>query len=379
MAVLPEMRQTTQRVFEERADTGSIMIVRCARPTNNVVCGLFGVAAEQGRFEWVIHEPRTNYISSNSQVQDVFRLPYTPLQMATVTETTTLLTSTNLSRGHARRRLSTSYAARQRARLHCQPLPSSVDALDLSLSSPLTVCANIRLHVLSYLADLETRLALLESPISESLKSKGGSTVEEARIWAKTTLEMLNQIRTDVCSQLPELHLETPFVEEFVKSHIPDVPRLDDVRAHLPAMPDAVRSRLPDITISDMRSRLEDVRSSFSDIDFRRPLEYIPTLSEHLQSLQSHLASVDLPQSFCDSFTYLKPHASLSELLERVLSSDLVAGMSSDIRGGEDMLEKADLETARAIRRSLNGSRLIHYVDLPEKWRNNRFVARGYR
>ena len=43
------------------------------------------------------------------------------------------------------------------------------------------------------------------------------------------------------------------------------------------------------------------------------------------------------------------------------------------------MLEKAAVEVARAMRRSLNGSRLIHYVDLPEKWRNNRFVARGYR
>ena len=257
--------------------------------------------------------------------------------------------------------------------MQCKPLPSSVDALDLSLSSPLPVLASIRQQVLSYLADLESRLALLESPISgDSLKS---STVEEARIWATTTLEMLNQIRADVCSHLPE----TPSVEDFLKSHIPDVPRLDDVCAHLPAVPDAVRTRLTDLTIADISSRLDDVRASFPDLHFRQPLEYIPTLSEHLQSLQSHLSSVDLPQSFCDSIAYLRPHASLSELLEKVLSSDLVAGMSSDIRGGEDMLEKAAVEVARAVRRSLNGSQLIHYMDLPEKWRNNRFVARGYR
>ena len=106
---------------------------------------------------------------------------------------------------------------------------------------------------------------------------------------------------------------------------------------------------------------------------------YLPTLAAHLQSLQSHLASVELPQSLRDSIAFLRPHASLGEMLERVLSSDLVAGMSSDIRGGEDMLEKAALEVARAVRRSLNGSKLIHYMDLPEKWRNNRFVARGYR
>lgn len=297
--------------------------------------------------------------------------------MATVIETS-LRTSSLSQRRLARRRLSTSYANKQNGRSLCQPLSPSVDALDLSFSSPLLVLAALRLHVLSYLADLETRLALLESPISaESLKTKSESTVEEARAWAATALEMLSRIRTDVCSHLPELYLETPSVEEFVKSHIPDVPRLDDVRAHLPAMPDAVRSRLPDM--SDMRSRLEDVKSSFSDIDFHSPLEYIPTLSENLQSLQSHLSSVDLPQSLRDSVSYLKPHATLSELLDKVMTSELVSAMSSDMRGGEDMLEKAAVEVASAVRRSLNGSRLIHYVDLPEKWRNNRFVARGYR
>lgn len=296
--------------------------------------------------------------------------------MATIVETATSRHPSTLSqRRPARRRLSTSHANKQHGRALCQSLSPSVDALDLSFTSPLPVLATIRLHVLSYLADLETRLTQLESPISaESLKTKGESTVEEARAWAATALDMLSRIRTDVCSHLPELHLETPSVEEFVKSHIPDVPRLDDVRAHLPGMPDAVRSRLPDMT--DMRSRLEDVKSN---IELHNPLDYVPTLSENLQSLQSHLSSVDLPQSLRDSVAFLKPHATLSELLDKVMTSDFVAGMSSDIRGGEDMLEKAATEIARAVRRSLNGSRLIHYVDLPEKWRNNRFVARGYR
>ncbi|GJE97748.1 HlyIII-domain-containing protein [Phanerochaete sordida] len=296
--------------------------------------------------------------------------------MATTVETAT----TPLLSQHrpARRRLSTSYTNKQHGRALCQPLSPSVEALDLSFSSPLPVLATLRLHVLSYLADLETRLALLESPISaDTLKTRGESTVDEARAWAATALEMLSRIRADVCSHLPELHIETPSVEEFVKSHIPDVPRLDEVRAHLPAMPDAVRSRLPDM--SDMRSRLEDVRFSFHEIDFHSPLDYIPTLSDNLQSLQSHLASVDLPQSLRDSVAYLKPHSTLSELIDRVMTSDFVSGVSADIRGGEDMLERAAIEISRAVRQSLNGSRLIHYVDLPEKWRNNRFVTRGYR
>jgi adiponectin receptor len=288
--------------------------------------------------------------------------------MATVVETSALLSVSP----PARRRLSTSSVSKQRGRAYCQALSPSVDALDLPFSSPLPALATLRLHVLAYLADLETRLSLLESPISaESLKNKGESTVDEARAWVRTALEMLSGIRADVCAQLPELHLETGAVEGFVKSHMPDVPRLDGVRAHFSAMPDSVRARLPDV-----RSRLEDVRSS---MELHGPLQYLPTLSENLQSLQTHLSSVELPQSLRESFAYLKPHATLSELLERFLSSDLVSGMSSDIRGGEDMLEKAALEVGRAVRRSLDGSRLIHYVDLPEKWRNNRFVTGGYR
>jgi len=45
----------------------------------------------------------------------------------------------------------------------------------------------------------------------------------------------------------------------------------------------------------------------------------------------------------------------------------------------EDMLEKATHEIKIAVQRSLNGSKLIHYVDLPKEWRNNPFVHRGYR
>lgn len=239
------------------------------------------------------------------------------------------------------------------------------------------VLASIRLHVLSYLADLETRLSLLESPINidipESFKSKGEATVEEARIWLETALEMLASIRSDVMSHLPELHLETPSVEAFVRSHMPDAS----------AMSEAVRARLPDLdlTMSDMRSRFEDVRASFADIrrDFEGTLEYIPTLSEHLQSLQTllllNLPSTDGPELFT-------PSATLSVLLDRVLSPDFLAAVadsSPDIRGGENMLEKAALDIAHAVRHSWHGARLIKYVDLPHRWRNNRFVAGGYR
>ena len=273
----------------------------------------------------------------------------------------------------SRRRLSTFQGAIPHS---CHQLPHSVEALDLSLTSLPPTLVSLRHHVLSYLADLEARLSLLES--AESLMAKGESTIEEVRDWARDGLEMLRGLREDVCSHLPDLFtLEgVPSVEEFVSAHAPDVPNLPDVRSHLPDMPD-VRSHLPDFKLPDVRSRLDDVRSCISDIDFNRPLSFVPTLSTRLQSLQAHLSSTDFPSSmYLSTFA---PSATLSALLEKVMSSHLVADLSSDLRSGEETLEKAALEIARAMKRSLNGSRLIQYVDLPEKWRNNPFVKGGYR
>lgn len=298
---------------------------------------------------------------------------------ATSTAVSTLTVDVPQStRRPARRRLSTSSALRSNIRPTCQPLSPSIAALDLSYTAPLPILASLRIHVLTYLADLEAFLSLLESPIStEAVIVKGESTVEEAGLWAKQALEMLESIRAEVSSHLPELHLESvPSVEQFVKSHIPD---LEDVRAHLPNMPEAVRSRFSDLAIQDVRSRLDDVRSRFSDIDFHKPLEYIPTLSERLRSLQAHLSSMDIPHAFSESVSLLAPGTAVFDLIDNVMASEFVAELSSDIRDGEDMLEKAAAEVTRAVRQSLNGARLIHYMDLPEQWRNNPFVTRGYR
>ncbi|GBE80657.1 Uncharacterized protein SCP_0303760 [Sparassis crispa] len=232
---------------------------------------------------------------------------------------------------------------------NCYSLPLSLEALDLSYASLTPAFVSLRLQLLSYLADLETSLALLDSPISpEPLRAKGEKTVEEARAWARDGLEMLRMIRKDICSYLPDFHLDsvTPTVESFVKSRIPDVPSLDDMRAHLP--------ELPDFDISEMCLRLEDVRSRISDIDYHK---YIPMLPERLQSLQTHLSSMEFPYT------------------RRI--GEIISEISSDLREGE--LEKAARDMARAMKQSLGGTRLIDYVDLPEPWRNNPFVKGGYR
>lgn len=227
------------------------------------------------------------------------------------------------------------------------PLRSlSGELSDLALNSPGQVLAYLRVHVLTYLSDLEAHLSSLEPMFTaEGLKAKGESTVEEARMWVRESLDMLARIRADVVSHLPERHGSE--FGEFIKSHMPEVPPMQ-----------AVRSHLRDIKMSDLRPHLE----------------YIPTLSEHLHSLQSHLTSYELPNALAESVGIMKPHATLQELIDLSLAPKFVAPPE-----GEDESEKAAAETNRALKLSENGRCLIDYEDLPHAWKNNPFVTRGYR
>jgi adiponectin receptor len=206
------------------------------------------------------------------------------------------------------------------------------------------------------------------------LKAKGELKV---RVWAKVALEMLNNIRTDVRSHLPEFHFADISVEN-VKSHLPDLPdvaSLHEMRSRLPDMDD-FKARLPDFSLADVSARLDDIRARFSDLDFQ-PLHYIPTLSDHLQSLHAHLSSLERPSGI--NVPSLPSHSLLSNFVDNVLSSELVAELKEDVDEAEVLLEKAAQEVKDAVRRSFQGSRLIQYYDLPHRWRNNPFVTRGYR
>jgi adiponectin receptor len=250
---------------------------------------------------------------------------------------------TSTHRLRQRRRFSTTDTVHDARILSCQRLPHSLEALDLSSASAKESLGTLRVLVLSYLEDVETRLSKLESPLSdisipEAFKIKGEYTAEEARIWARDALEMLRSIRSDVCSHLPEL---------------PDVPSLSDVRTHLT------------LSLADITSAVDDARLRFSDT-------YISTLSARLQSLQIHLRSMDVLTTDFHSLSHSKR---LSGLVESFMSSELVAELTDDVIEVEDMA----LDIARAVKQSLQGSKLIHYVDLPPQWRNNRFVTGGYR
>ncbi|PPQ98768.1 hypothetical protein CVT24_003326 [Panaeolus cyanescens] len=286
----------------------------------------------------------------------------------------------------------------------CKSLSHSLEALDLSSASPTQTLASLRYLVLSYLAYLERKLSEIESPDFEPWE-EGNSNLDDAKPWVQTALEMLEGIREDVCSHLPEIHFaDLSSVEEFVRSHLPD---LHDVRAHLPDMPHLpdmaeVRSHLPDMPplpdmtemrshlpdmltlpdmddmLSDMRHKLNDVRTRFHELDFQQHFNYIPTLTAHLENLKSHLSNSEVATEI--SFG---PSNVLSDLLESILESDVVKDIIKSapdaLEQGEHMLELAALEVTMAVKRSFEGMQLIKYSDLPHPWKNNPFVVHGYR
>ncbi|KAJ7873821.1 hemolysin-III related-domain-containing protein [Mycena olivaceomarginata] len=204
----------------------------------------------------------------------------------------------------------------------CRPLPPSLEALDLSPTSPAQALSSLRFLVLSYLADLER---LIESADWAS---------------ASTALDMLHAIRADV------------------RSHLPD---------------------LPDLSLPDLH--LPDVKSLVASIDFSRPLSYVPTLSARLRSLHAELAaefpSISRPSADVDAFLAELP--SLSELPSAfdAFLADFPASLSRT-NSSPSPADKFPSEEA-ALARADYGSRLVNYSDLPLDWRNNQWVVTGYR
>ncbi|KAF9050031.1 hemolysin-III related-domain-containing protein [Panaeolus papilionaceus] len=307
-------------------------------------------------------------------------------------------------RARITRRLSTSSTPMTPMKV-CRSLSHSLEALDLSSASPTQTLASLRYLVLSYLAYLERKLSEIESPEFEPWSEEGEYGTEDEKPWVHTALEMLERIREDVCSHLPEIHFaDLSSMEEFLRSHLPDLhdvrshlpemphlPDMADMRSHLPDMPPLpdmtdMRSHLPDMLtlpdmddmLSDMRHKLNDVRTRFQELDFQHHFTYIPTLTAHLENLKSHLSNSEVGTEI--SFG---PSNVLSDLLKSVLESDVAQDIINSapdaLEQGEHMLEAAALEVAMAVKRSLQGMHLIKYSDLPHPWKNNPFVVHGYR
>lgn len=219
--------------------------------------------------------------------------------------------------------------------------PESLSAVaDLTFHSPLHVLTSLRIHVLAYLADLESGLTSLDpSLLAEGLKVKGEAKVEEAMAWISTGLEMLDRIRVDVISHLPEL---------------------DTVSGGDACHP-------PSQDTSDAQSHSHS------------RMNHLLSLSEHLHSLQAHLCSYELPQGVTGFLASVKPHASLHELIELSLAPKFPVSGPGGAKEAEADSESSAVDIARALVLSSNGAKLIEYDDLPAAWQHNPFVTRGYR
>ncbi|KAF7782204.1 hypothetical protein Agabi119p4_1580 [Agaricus bisporus var. burnettii] len=272
--------------------------------------------------------------------------------------------------------------------LLCKPFPGSANALDLSRASPAQILISLRFLVLSHLAELERRLSDFESPDLEAWKTKGEIKIDEARQWAKTAMEMLDGIRTDVRSQLPDVQFSDPAsVDSFLRAYLPELPEmtlLSDVRSHLRDI-SGVRSHLPDIQdvrahlpdFSDMRSKLDDVKSRFNDIDTSDLRSFVPVLITHMKRLHSHLSTLEVgiggPSPFVQG-------SLLREFLDALSSTDLAVQVTEDeAKLVGEINEKVTRDVVAAVNNSLEGTRLITYDDLPQPWKNNPYVKQGYR
>ncbi|KAL5507028.1 IZH3 [Sanghuangporus vaninii] len=341
------------------------------------------------------------------------------LQQEEAVSETPLDSSSSQSQSLHRRRRSSPIKRRQSAPQRprsssssssCSPLSSPLGGLDLYMASPAPILASVRVLVLSHLAELERRLTssnlALSSPTSpsfpnsdsddgqdlvrpESPISQGGEEeamlpMDEALLsWAHDTLDMLRRIRSDVALHLPDLPFDAQVLEELLHTHLHDLSYqslLDELRAHLPDLP---RPHMPEFTLSDVQNRFQDVKTQIremsSSLDLSRPLDYLPVLSAHLNSLHARLSSVSTSSGSAYTLPSLPTTSTLSELLDRVLSSDLVPTVLHRVDGNDSPLEKAAKEMSETLKKSLDGAKLVSYVDLPREWRSNPWVYHGYR
>ncbi|KAI0085362.1 hypothetical protein BDY19DRAFT_996895 [Irpex rosettiformis] len=182
---------------------------------------------------------------------------------------------------------------------------------------------------------MKHHLASTEHPISQ-LVAKGE---EKAKEWVHTGLDMLKRMRADVSSHLPKRHPSEPS-----------------------ALVDFVKSRTHDI---------------------KRPMEYVQTmLSQHLHVLQLPLLSYELRQGLAETMMPgLKPYATVHEPINLVLALKFV----EPIARGKDGMDLSEMgkereveEITRALMLTRNAARLIDYEELPNAWKSNAFMTRGY-
>ncbi|KAG7446612.1 HlyIII-domain-containing protein [Guyanagaster necrorhizus] len=118
---------------------------------------------------------------------------------------------------------------------------------------------------------------------------------------------------------------------------------------------------------STTQRREESSDSDQDPFDSEQPAN---KLFDPLHRLYSHISSTGLFVAL--AAVRLRSVALLDSAFPEVSASPHVVHVG-------DSMERATEDVAKAIKSSFQGVHLIHYSDLPDKWRNNPFVTQGYR
>lgn len=321
---------------------------------------------------------------------------------------------------------------------------SFIQALDLHSAPELDISsalASLRVHVLTYLGDLETRLALLDFKFQSTSRaeretssfSKGSqsssssisddeegveSEVEEVPLegfnltlntddvaqFINNGLELLQNIRADVTSYLPDVELATlPSAAAGLATSRENLRRrLNELGIHpLKLNLEEITNKLSEFEIPNMPAMpvmpsmptMDSLRTKLSELDLDPrdhlplvPLSYVPRLKEHLGHLQEHMQ--ELHSCFSSSplsetpFPFqigLSPPKAVTDLLTDLLEEDTEEAIEADIKKAEEEAVSSNKLLVEALKKSHYGRVLLKFEDLPPKWHNNEYVHTGYR
>ena len=259
----------------------------------------------------------------------------------------------------------------------CSPSSSSLSIAQKRASSPQNAwrysprsprdLAGLRFLVLSHIDGLEKRLGELKSEtishdsvsvdrsgaLSAACDSSPQSseydliTVEDLRTWVRDSLDKLEHLRSEVSVRLPDL--------EDIRSHFPDF----DFEFELPNVNlDDFRARLSRMEVPNLSTSLTDVRSRIGDLGY----EYLPTLSEHLSGLHSHLKQLSLPHSSdFSSRTMDKGNAVLRDFIDALMYNE---DSPLEKKRVDLEVEQTVVQIHEALHSSRHGTRLITYDQL---------------
>ncbi|PWN27630.1 HlyIII-domain-containing protein [Jaminaea rosea] len=295
------------------------------------------------------------------------------------------------------------------------PAAASLEWLDLSLSLPLTV-AVVRGRLLTYLNALEEQARAIAGKLQRDARGDQSSSSSEASSSASSSVSVADSYLSPFYTQLealkddlhrltllfPSAPLALPSPSATLSlSSAAIISRSQSLAADWDRISSALSQRMPGFPASfpsvDPRSVnlprpamplvaatvLQKVQGRFDDLQ-----ELLATMTLRDCWEQSGAAAARWPSSVSAAAASTRRRASISSAAahlpswDSIMSSIKESSERSKVKAGEMVTTVLEAEHAmykRACGLANEGSRLIHYADLPHLWRNNEHILSGYR